>query len=309
MNPTQNPNNTGHEPGPVAPTTRILDLADLLSDGGRFRTMLSAALAANTDDGVSATVEPSAKPDLKALSQEEFYYWALGLPNKADPNQPSDSTGYVLTDAGRAALDETASTAPVDVVTETDDDTTTRVLCSAATYLDRHGWIQGAYYDSVSGSFTPPACMVGAIGMVCYGGPVEAPAQHFDDPGFLDFEQAVLHLDRYLLVENSSESYEFNDARGRRAEDVTRVLRDAAGRPTHELIDALRAIDQANADNAALAELLVPSGVFGEQAGPVCPTCGSEGRKDRRFVAIKEGYGSCWCVDGWHDRNSCGGDA
>jgi hypothetical protein len=161
-------------------------------------------------------------------------------------------------------LDTTRSTCPVDLVTETDDETTARVLRDAATYLQRHGWIQGAYYDATSGSFTPPACLVGAIGMVCYGGPVDAPAQHFDDPGFLDFETAVLHLDRYLLAEDGSESYEFNDAKGRRPEDVTRVLRDAATRPAEELIDALRAIDQHNADMAALSAMLIPGGTFAE---------------------------------------------
>ena len=121
------------------------------------------------------------------------------------------------------------------------------MLRSAALYLERHGWIQGAYYDTTATVFTPAACLVGAIGMVCYGGPVDAPAQHFDDPGFLDFEEAVLHLDRYLLVEDGSESYEFNDAKGRRVEDVTDVLRQAAAPPAEELIDALRAIDAQNA--------------------------------------------------------------
>src|SRR3712207_122660 len=82
--------------------------------------------------------------------------------------------------------------------------------------------------------------MVGAIGMVCYGGPVEAPAQHFDDPGYLDFEEAVLHLDRYLTVEDGTEAYEFNDARGRRVDDIVHALRQAADTPAHELLDALR---------------------------------------------------------------------
>jgi hypothetical protein len=133
--------------------------------------------------------------------------------------------------------------------------TAARVLRSAALYLERHGWIQGAYYDSTSGTFTPPACMVGAIGMVCYGGPVDAPAQHFDDPGFLDFEEAVLHLDRLLLVEDGSESYGFNDDRGRTLADVTYVLRRAASTPAEELIDALKATDAADARlNALLAE-------------------------------------------------------
>jgi hypothetical protein len=173
---------------------------------------------------------------------------------------PADNeAGYIVT-----APDPTPSTCPVDLVTETDDETTARVLRDAATYLERHGWIQGAYYDATSGSFTPSACMVGAIGMVCYRGPVDCPALHFDDPGFLDFEAAVLHLDRYLLAENGSESYEFNDAKGRRLDDVTHVLRDAATRPAHELIDALRVIDQRNADMAALSAMLIPGRTFAE---------------------------------------------
>ena len=166
-----------------------------------------------------------------------------------------------------AETDSPASTCPVDLVTETSDETTARVLRDAATYVERNGWIQGAYYDSTSGSFSPPACTVGAIAMVCYGGPCDAPAQQFDDPGFLDFEAAVLHLDRYLLVEDSSEAYEFNDAKGRTAEDIIRVLRDAAARPAHELIDALRAIDEQNADTAALAAMLIPGGTFAEDGG------------------------------------------
>ncbi|WP_230860486.1 DUF6197 family protein [Actinoplanes aureus] len=137
-------------------------------------------------------------------------------------------------------------------------ETVAQVLRSAALYLERHGWIQGCYYDGTTGVFTPPACLVGAIGMVCYGGPVDAPAEHRTDPGYPDFEQAVLHLDRYLLVEDGSESYEFNDARGRTLEQVTHVLRDAATRPAEELLDALRAINEMN-------DRLAESGVTVEQ--------------------------------------------
>jgi hypothetical protein len=126
------------------------------------------------------------------------------------------------------------------------------VLRLAALYLERHGWVQGAYYDQTTSVFTPTADMAGAIAMVCYGGPVEAPAQHFDDPGFLDFEEAMLHLDRYLLVMDGSQSYEFNDAPGRRVEDVVRVLRQAAAVPAEELIDALRIV---HADDARRAQL------------------------------------------------------
>ena len=126
------------------------------------------------------------------------------------------------------------------------------VLRLAALYLDRHGWIQGAYYDPAASVFTPAADMAGALAMVCYGGPVEAPAQHFDDPGFLDFEEAMLHLDRYLLVMDGRQSYEFNDAPGRTAADVTAVLRQAAAVPVEELVDALRIV---HADDARRAEL------------------------------------------------------
>ncbi|OJF11910.1 DUF6197 family protein [Couchioplanes caeruleus] len=170
--------------------------------------------------------------------------------------QASSEDGYVVTDAGLQALADTAE-AP---------GTAASVLRSAALYLERHGWIQGAYYDSTAASFTPAACMVGAIGMACYGFPVEAPAQHFDDPGFLDFEEAVLHLDRYLLVEDGSQAYEFNDAQGRTVAMVTDQLRKAAARPAEELIDALRVIDARNADMAALAQLLTPCGIWAETA-------------------------------------------
>jgi hypothetical protein len=190
----------------------------------------------------------------------------LGEPS-AEPDATTDA-GNVVTDAGRRALAEApAEQAP---------GTAGSVLRSAAVYLERHGWIQGSYYDTTATVFTPAACLVGAIGMVCYGGPVDAPAQHFDDPGFLDFEEAVLHLDRYLLVEDGSESYAFNDVPGRRVEDVLRVLRQAADTPAEELIDAIRAIDAKNAEVATLVDLLIPSGAFAATEQP--KLVGSHGR-------------------------------
>jgi hypothetical protein len=180
--------------------------------------------------------------------------------------QAADPAGYVVTESGLRALDEASA--------EGAPGTAGTVLRSAALYLERHGWIQGSYYDTTATVFTPAACLVGAIGMVCYGGPVDAPAQHFDDPGFLDFEEAVLHLDRYLLVEDGSESYAFNDVSGRRVEDVLRVLRQAAATPADELIDAIRAIDAKNAEIAALVDLLKPAGVWGEASSEDrCPSC------------------------------------
>jgi hypothetical protein len=184
------------------------------------------------------------------------------------PSMADESVG-ILTDVGRQVSNE----APA----EQSPGTAARVLRSAAVYLERHGWIQGGYYDATSQVFTPAACMVGAIGMVCYGGPVDAPAQHFDDPGFLDFEEAVLHLDRYLMVEDGTESYEFNDAKDRRIEDILHALRQAADTPAHELIDALKAIDAKNADMVAIAQLLTPCGIWGEPT----PSASSEGGDGR----------------------------
>lgn len=109
--------------------------------------------------------------------------------------------------------------------------TPARTLRDTALYLARYGWIQGAYYDASGGSFTPPACLVGAIGMVCYGGPVDAPAHNYDDPGFGDFEPALAWLERHLAdVHDIGDAFRFNDAKGRTAEQVIAVLNAAAER-------------------------------------------------------------------------------
>ncbi|HZM81242.1 MAG TPA: hypothetical protein VFC19_36415 [Candidatus Limnocylindrales bacterium] len=111
-------------------------------------------------------------------------------------------------------------------------------LRAAARYLARYGWIQGSHYELSARVFTPPACVVGAIAMVCYGGPVECPAYQYDEPGFDDFQEALSHLDwhleahRYLephwLIEEAGYAYSFNDTKGRTADEVIRVLHDAA---------------------------------------------------------------------------------
>jgi hypothetical protein len=238
MHVTQHQGGLCPEPRTTQPGASENHLAGLLTDPARFNAWIATA--------VLTTAQPQSTPE------------------------QTDADGYVVTDAGLLALTEAVpAEAP---------GTAGQVLRDAALYVERHGWIQGAYYDATSQTFTPAACMVGAIGMVCYGGPVEAPAQHFDDPGFLDFEEAVLHLDRYLLAEDGSESYEFNDARGRRAEDVTRVLRQAADTPAHELIDAIRAIDAKNADVAALAEQMIPSATWDD------PVAGDDSDDDTNFV-------------------------
>jgi hypothetical protein len=108
-------------------------------------------------------------------------------------------------------------------------------LRAAATYLVRYGWCQGGYYEQTDRGILPAACIVAAIGMVCYGHQVDAPAMNFEDPGWGDFEAAVAWLDRYLaarygLDDNGLpvEAYSFNDARGRIVQEVIATLREAA---------------------------------------------------------------------------------
>ena len=102
------------------------------------------------------------------------------------------------------------------------------ILRSAATYLDRHGWIQGSYYDATATVFTPAACLVGALGMVCYGGPVDAPALNFADPGWPDFDDAMTVVDAHLQDAYGLDVYSFNDTKGRTREQVIAALRAAA---------------------------------------------------------------------------------
>jgi hypothetical protein len=106
--------------------------------------------------------------------------------------------------------------------------TPARTLRDAARYLRLHGWVQGSYYEPDGPVFNPAACMVGAIGMVCYGSPVDAPALHTDDPGWDDFADARDWLDAVLEALHGQCSYGFNDARGRIAEAVIAALDLAA---------------------------------------------------------------------------------
>jgi hypothetical protein len=108
-------------------------------------------------------------------------------------------------------------------------------LRAAATYIVRYGWCQGGYYEQTDRGILPAACIVAAIGMVCYGYQVDAPAMNFEDPGWGDFEAAVAWLDRYLaarygLDDNGLpvEAYSFNDTRGRLVQEVIAALREAA---------------------------------------------------------------------------------
>jgi hypothetical protein len=104
--------------------------------------------------------------------------------------------------------------------------TPARTLRAAADYLSRHGWVQGSLYDMAATVFTPAACLVGAIAMVCYGGPVDAPAHHYEAPEWADFDGAVAYLEEVL--DWSGGVYGFNDDRGSDAECVISLLRCVA---------------------------------------------------------------------------------
>jgi hypothetical protein len=104
-----------------------------------------------------------------------------------------------------------------------------QTLRDAALYLRRYGWVQGSYFDQSATVFTPAADVIAAIGFACYGGPCEQPELNYLDPGFAEFEAAVTLLCEYLLnCYGSSDPYKFNDAKGRRAGEVTRTLEEAA---------------------------------------------------------------------------------
>ena len=107
--------------------------------------------------------------------------------------------------------------------------TPARTLRATAVYLARHGWVQGCLYDPSATVFTPAACLVGALGMACYGGPVDAPTLNFDDPGWPEFHEALTYLEDYLSTRRyGRDAYLFNDAKGRALAQVLGLLHEAA---------------------------------------------------------------------------------
>jgi predicted RNA-binding Zn-ribbon protein involved in translation (DUF1610 family) len=80
---------------------------------------------------------------------------------------------------------------------------------------------------------TPAACLGGALAMVCYGRRVDAPISLADsgEPGSDGFVAALNVLDGFVLEEMGfDDSFEYNDARGRSAEEVMTTLHMAADR-------------------------------------------------------------------------------
>lgn len=115
-------------------------------------------------------------------------------------------------------------------------------LASAAAYLRRHGWIQGSYYDQSATVYTPAACVVGALAIVCYGGPVDTPTQLFDQPGFAEFEAAFTHLDAILVGVFGQDVFTWNDDRRRSYGQVLAVLDEiaATSRWLDSMVDGAR---------------------------------------------------------------------
>src|SRR5215472_4086506 len=110
-----------------------------------------------------------------------------------------------------------------------DAETVAFTLRDAAKYLRLYGWIQGAYFDTDTDPFKPPACTVGAIAMVCYGHPYEAPAQRFGQHGHNEFEATVSYLDQILKdTYGQDDVYTWNDDRARTVGEVIRVLHQVA---------------------------------------------------------------------------------
>lgn len=164
------------------------------------------------------------------------------------------------------AVDTATSPVPSDPIPVT---TVARTLRDTGRYLFLHGWTQGAYYDDSAGSFTPPCCLVGAIGMVCYGGPVDAPAQHVDDPGFGDFEAAVAYLDRYIVDRYNFDSvYTFNDAKHHTIGDVLVLLTEAAARWELDRLIEAPAADARNTTDAGHVDYPHEPGTL-----YACPAC------------------------------------
>ena len=116
------------------------------------------------------------------------------------------------------------------------------LLRMAALYLRRHGWTQGTYYATdAADNPTPPACVVGAIGIACAGRKVEHFSQ-LDGDTLADYLAAlgafVDYLDDFhplflvdedgFVIDEHTSPYSWNDDPARTAEQVITALDAAA---------------------------------------------------------------------------------
>ena len=150
------------------------------------------------------------------------------------PETDADRRFFDLRDAGytgwinQDGYPVTKDGLPVVVSQQCGRQTVATTLRAAARYLERFGWCQGSYYDQTAIVFTPAACVVGAIAIVSYGGPVEAPAVMFDAPGYLEFDAAVSYVEHFVTVAFGRDIYGFNDDKTTTAVEVRGTLLLAA---------------------------------------------------------------------------------
>jgi hypothetical protein len=121
----------------------------------------------------------------------------------------------------------------------TADPTPADLLRGAATYLETHGWHQGALYDRRGDSATPPACALGALYLVLYGDPDTAETLGYDVALSRVGWDAVRLLSAQVVdtsgcdpddrfSEEGTEIGDWNDEDSRTITDVTTALREAA---------------------------------------------------------------------------------
>jgi hypothetical protein len=110
------------------------------------------------------------------------------------------------------------------------DRTPADVLRGAALYLQLHGWTQSVMYAANLPIVTPPACAIGAIGMVAFG--ERATTALVDRAEWRDYQRATNALADYLYtVDGTEEDFSvgaWNDTPGRSAGQVIAALNAAA---------------------------------------------------------------------------------
>lgn len=111
------------------------------------------------------------------------------------------------------------------------DQSPAQTLRAVALYLEQHGWTQEAYYGS-GPDLTPSACVLGGIGIVVHGEPVDNP-ESSDLPGHSAFQAARRTLRNSLWeAEQIDSDWDsvgwWNDVLNRTAEQVIQACRDAA---------------------------------------------------------------------------------
>jgi hypothetical protein len=114
------------------------------------------------------------------------------------------------------------------------------LLRGAALYLQRHGWLQGDFFDLLAEAAFPPACAIGAINICAHGRPILGSDDTADDAHTDAAIRAMRVLAAYLdpyYADTTGIPYgpsaidvvsDWNDHDGRTLHDVVTALTDAA---------------------------------------------------------------------------------